>query len=331
MAAHVRNAGFGKLALIIVGLLFLAVGTGVLVRSGKVNVDISRLLPLPAVASAKDFDFVTDDHVKRHFVAQANARAFRTISGTGEGDAAVTIQTDYERTRSDVRVRLVQKTKDTIISEAVFWDNDIFVKDPTDSKWWQQQVTPEVKKQSGFVQKDYKTELLAKKGSVYESQGEEACGSLTCYKYVESAPGNALAKRIFWFDKDKLLLRRDDLSFGGLITTQTYEYDNINVEKPTQVKNIAEGANIVDYLLTGGVSLQIGTTASGSSQLNADSVAEQLRADLRKQLQDQLQQELKDQLQKQLQDQLKQQLNELPEVEIPTSTVTESLSATPTP
>lgn len=288
-------------------------------------------LPLPNVASEKDFSFISDPLVQQHFVMQSNVPAFRTITSSGEGESAISIVTEYERTKNGVNVRMAQRVGNEITSEAIFWGTDAYVNDPSDNTWWYQSITDEEKKQAGFAPKDFKAELIAKNGSVYEKQGEEACGALTCYKYVEAASGNALAKRTFWFDTKKFLLRRDDLSFGGLITTQLYEYDQIRINKPKQVKKTADAVSIIDYILAGGVSPQLETTASGSGLLNPDAVAEKLRADLRKQLQDQLQQELKNQLQQQLQDQLKQQLQDIPEGETPELPPADVMTTTPTP
>lgn len=305
----------------------MLLGVGILVGTGRINLPLFRLLPLPPQVSAKDFSFMADDQLKQHFVAQVNARSFRVIQAAGDGSAE-TIRSEYERTPGGIRAHVTVTGTGTSANEFIYADSRLYVKDPLDNSWWTQQISPDDTDRTGVTLKDPKTEYLAKQNLQYQSNGEEACGKDTCVKYTETNPQNQLIQRTFWFDKRSRLLRREELSFGGITTLYTYEYDGVRVDTPKETKTIAEGASIFDYVLAAG---SAGLTASGSAQLDPSAVARQLQEELRKQLQDQLQQELQDQFQQQLRDQLQQQLNALPPIDVPATGGAELASPTPTP
>ncbi len=213
----------------------------------------SPLSALPGVTprvSEKDFEFITDPVMRKHFVAQANATAFRTktdSSGKGTVDTTeVQMQGDQFRWRSTVN----DKGKD--ISDAIYIGDTTYIKDFSDNKWWKQTIKPEKTTQTQKATEnkpiDIKEEVDKEKDKLnFKALGKEACGNMMCYKY-EISFGSDSGKQTVWFDDQKYLTRREESSFGEFKTAVEYSYDNINVSPPTPTKDVPEGKNIFEFL-----------------------------------------------------------------------------------
>lgn len=66
--------------------------------------------------------------------------------------------------------------------------------------------------------------------STFKKIGTEKCGELTCYKYEQTDSADPDAKRVFWFDTKKYLLRKDVFTSGEFSSENTYSYDNIDIQ-----------------------------------------------------------------------------------------------------
>lgn len=244
-------------------IIIVAVLAGgyVLLQSGKLPISAPVLpgisLGTPRVTEA-EFSFIDDPLIRKHFAAQANVTTYRTkahdliaqkgslnvfeVQVRGEKDTAF-----YNWHESDGKKG----------GELIAIGDTTYIKDYKDGTWWKQTIKPEERpknKDEGEREPaDFKEEYtgLKVKPPKYEKLGEEACGSLTCYKYKEVDPQIAEASRIFWFDKGKLLLRREESGFGEWRATTEYEYDAINIRPPTPTKDVPAGHNIYEYMGTG--------------------------------------------------------------------------------
>ncbi len=248
----------GKIIAVIV-LLVLLGGGGYFFLSKS-----SGSLPLPLVnslpkASEKDFEFVTDPLVRKHFVAQANQTSFRTkslSSGRGEGTMVNEVQMKGDK----FNFRTVTEDKNgKEISQMIMMGDTTYVKDYKDNKWWKEVAKPgptstPTNKEVVPTPESFKDELLKKKAVQYKQLGTEACGpsagGITCYKYQETDPENKEATRIFWFDNSKYLLRKEEMGFGEFKTTSEYSYDNIVINTPSPTKDVPEGKSIYEMLYT---------------------------------------------------------------------------------
>lgn len=71
----------------------------------------------------------------------------------------------------------------------------------------------------------------------YQSQGAEACGTLTCYKYQVFDPENPDVRQYVWFDDQEFKLRQLRFESGSIISEQTFEYVSVNITEPSPVRD----------------------------------------------------------------------------------------------
>ncbi len=227
-----------------------------LYSQGKLPIGTSTLL-VPK-ATENDFAFITDPLIRKHLAAQSNVTSYRSKTH------------DLIGTKGSFNVFEVQ-IKGADMAAFYNWHEDdgkkggelisigetTYIKDYNEGKWWKQTVKPEEKpknKDEGEREpKDFTEDLkeMQAKPLTYEKLGEESCGSLTCYKYKEVDVQTPEASRIFWFDKSKFLLRKEESGFGEWRGTTEYTYDAINIGAPSPTKDVPEGRNIYEYLGTG--------------------------------------------------------------------------------
>lgn len=248
-----------KIAVIAILLIILGGGGYFFLSksSGSLPFTLGNSLPK---ASEKDFEFVADPLVRKHFVAQANQTSFRTkslSSGRGEGTMVSEVQMKGDK----FNFRTVTEDKNgKEISQMIMMGDTTYVKDYKDNKWWKEVAKPgptstPTNKEIIPTPESFKDELLKKKTVQYKQLGTEACGlasgGLTCYKYQEIDPENKEATRIFWFDNSKYLLRKEEVGFGEFKTTSEYSYDNIVINAPSPTKDVPEGKSVYEMLYTG--------------------------------------------------------------------------------
>lgn len=198
--------------------------------------------------SEKEFEFVDDPLVRKHLATQANVSAYRTKGSTSGFNRTTTTEVQYSG--NDLKYRTIEYESSKEISHQISIGDTVYIKDYSDNKWWKQTIKPEETSEEDKpvdVKEEYKQ--LEVKKPVYKKLGEEACGNLTCHKYQESISG---AIRVFWFDKSKFLLRKDEVTFGGIKGTNEYEYDGIAINAPSPTKEVPEGRSIYEYIGGGG-------------------------------------------------------------------------------
>lgn len=223
--------------------------------------------------SEADLAKISDPLVRKNLVAQANVRAFRTVSSTNEKSAP--------GTTTEIQINGTSIGMHTITSiagknqEMIILGDTTYVKDPSDNTWWKQVRDSQASTaKTGPVNvpslDEIKKEYTAKQeNTVFKSLGTEACGTLTCYKYTETDGGDTTQVRTFWFDNKDFLTRKDEMSHGTLTITNTYSYDNISVQAPSPTKDVPAGHSAFEYMM-GGQGMPAPAAAQGSAPTGSE-------------------------------------------------------------
>lgn len=251
------------LVIVVLFFLFLVAGIAGLYFVKSFNLPISLPVKLPGIvgmpgtalrATENDFSFIEDTTLRKHMAAQANAAEFRVRSRdavSAEGFAQVF---EVRIQGEEMAYAMWQDVSGKKSGEFISIGKTTFAKDYKDNTWWKQTDTPEAKPTGEEPQPepvDFKKEYedLKSKPPKFEKLGEEACGSLTCYKYTEVNSETPEASRLFWFDTKKFLLRKEESGYGEWRAFTDYGYDGINVKAPTPTKDVPEGKNIYEYMV----------------------------------------------------------------------------------
>ena len=209
-------------------------------------------------AKESDFAYIDDELLRKHMAAQANATKFKVISkSSGYGGSTTMI---YDMDGDTVKYRTTS-SGEGMESDMIVIEDTTYIKDFKDGKWWKQTQKPgeensEIEsKMDEYMVKDAEEEEMEFVKMKYNNLGEEACGDLTCYKYEQLDPNDgteSAGKRLFWFDTDDYLLRKDLSEYGEFSSESEYFYEDVSVEKPSPTKDVPEGKNIYEYMMTGG-------------------------------------------------------------------------------
>ncbi len=209
-------------------------------------------------AKESDFAYIDDELLRKHMAAQANATKFKVISkSSGYGGSTTMI---YDMDGDTLKYRTTS-SGEGMESDMIVIEDTTYIKDFKDGKWWKQtqkpgEVNDEIEsKMEEYVANDAEEEEAEFVKMKYNKLGEEACGDLTCYKYEELDPNDgteSAGKRLFWFDTDDYLLRKDLSEYGEFSSESEYFYEDVSVEKPSPTKDVPEGKNIYEYMMTGG-------------------------------------------------------------------------------
>lgn len=239
-----------KILLILVAIAaVVGIGYYVLAQQGLLSVPGVSLTPR---ATEKDFAFIEDATLRKHFVAQANKTDYRTKTVSPGLGLALTNEAQIRG--ESFKAREIENDGTKEIKHMITIDDTIYLKDYSDNKWWKQTIKPEevTEEEKPEEPTDFKEEY-SKPNISYKSLGKEACGpsaeGLTCFRYEQTLPENPEMKRIFWFDDKNYLLRKDQSGYGEFITTIEYSYDGINIQAPSPTKDVPEGKSIYEYSL----------------------------------------------------------------------------------
>lgn len=256
-------ASLSPVLIILIVLAVVGGGGYFLIQSGKLSGPASSLpgasLFIPK-ATEKDFAFIEDPLIRKHFAAQANVTAFRSRSHDLIAQAGSYNVFEVQAQGDDAAFYNWHEDDGKKNGELISIGNTTYVKDYKDGAWWKQTLKPEEKPKNedegAREPQNFEEEYKEDRKLTYQKLGEEACGpstgsGLTCYKYKEVDPKNPEASRIFWFDKGKFLLRREESGFGEWRAAIEYSYDGINIRVPSPTKEVPEGKNIYEYLYPG--------------------------------------------------------------------------------
>lgn len=259
MAKEKTQRGISPIVFLII-IAMVAGGIYLVAKQGNLPSGISSLVPTGLVvpkATENDFAFIEDPLIRKHFAAQANVTAYRTRSHDLIGQEGSFNVFEVQVKGNDAAFYNWHEDSGKKNAELISIGDTTYIKDYKDGAWWKQTIKPEERPKNEDEGEreptNFKEEFegLKAKPPKYEKLGEEACGSLTCYKYKEVDASIPEASRIFWFDKDKLLLRKEESGFGEWRATITYEYDAINIRAPFPTKDVPAGRNIYEYMGTG--------------------------------------------------------------------------------
>lgn len=70
----------------------------------------------------------------------------------------------------------------------------------------------------------------------YVSQGKEACGDLTCFKYIWTEADSEGGTYTFWFDDKDYKLRRFQLESSEDLLDALVSYENVTISEPSPVQ-----------------------------------------------------------------------------------------------
>lgn len=209
-------------------------------------------------AKESDFAYIDDELLRKHMAAQANAAKFKVVSkSSGYGGSTTMI---YDMDGDTVKYRTTS-SGEGLESDMIVIEDTTYIKDFKDGKWWKQtqkpgEVNDEIEsKMEEYVANDAEEEEAEFVKTQYKNLGKEACGDLTCYKYEQLDPNDgteSAGRRLFWFDTDDYLLRKDLSEYGEFSSESEYSYKDVSVEKPSPTKDVPEGKNIYEYMMTGG-------------------------------------------------------------------------------
>lgn len=246
-----RKAGTVAPLIIIAVLAVFAIGGYFLLQKNKGTPGLPTIPGLTQNApraTEKDFEFIEDPTLRKHFATQANQTTYRTE--TASPGSGLTHVNEVQIKGGSSSNREIQSDGEKEIKHTITMGDTIYLKDYTDGKWWKQTIkyeeVTEEEPEDLEEPKDFKEEY-SKPDIAYKSLGKEACGSLTCFKYEMFDPQNPEVKRTFWFDDKDYLLRKEQGGFGEFIATTQYSYDGINISAPSPTKDVPEGKNIHEY------------------------------------------------------------------------------------
>lgn len=223
--------------------------------------NIGGLGGAPQVTEA-DFVNVDDPNVRKHLAAQFNQQTYRvkSLASAFDGPSSSVFEVQIDpRGGSAGFSSWNEDANGTRSFEMMTVNGVIYVRDYSDNTWWQQ-TPPEDELANGDAPvgefggppPGLPQSMEIDLGFSYENLGEEPCGNLTCHKYEEIDPQNTgeleSANKVFWFDTNDYLLRKEQFGYGEFATSNEYFYDGINLAPPSPTKDVPEGQNIMFYL-----------------------------------------------------------------------------------
>ncbi len=262
----------------------LIVASVVLVGCSKVKEQVQNKVQdtvqqaATSLLTEADLAKISDPLVRKNLVAQANVHAFRTVTSSNQKTAPATtteIQINGTSIAMHTTTQILGKTQEMIII-----GDTTYVKDPSDNTWWKQvnNTQDTTKEPSTFKAPsldEIKQEYTSKQeNTVFKSLGTEACGDLTCYKYTETDGSDTTPSKTFWFDDKQFLTRKDEISQGTVILTNTYTYDNVSVTAPSPTKDVPAGHSAYEYMMGVQGMMTPPTSAPGASGTKIPSKAE---------------------------------------------------------
>ncbi len=197
------------------------------------------------------FKDVSDPLIRKHLVAQYSQPGFRMRStSSGMGVSMENVMT-YMMSEP-LRYQTTTLSKDRVTADQISIGDAVYVYNVKTKTWWKQIVKDSLQ---ADVDEENKIDLPKDAAEIasevakvtYKKLGEEACGSMTCYKYQEINTDYPEGTRTFWFDKQKLLLRKEQNGFGEFTSESKYEYD-VTVKAPDGAKEVPAGKSVYDYI-----------------------------------------------------------------------------------
>lgn len=231
------------------GSFFLTRNSQLLNTSHKVKTDSSQI------------EDISDPILKKHFLAFSNQKQYRvkTTSSQNKGFMILDVNKD-----NGLNYHSFENDGNTIVSESIYVNNNLYQKGITDNTWIKQKDLQETEDTINNLYNNLFT---------YTNLGTQTCGKLTCFIYEESS--DTQTKRVFLFDDKDFLLQKEEFIFGEYKTTNEYSYTPVSIPQPFPVK---EKNNEIGLRPTKEDVIKIEQTLV-KNQNNSDSQTEDLKSD----------------------------------------------------
>src|SRR3989338_4947900 len=182
-----------------------------------------------------DFENIKDPILRKHFVTWANQKNYqvKTTASQKKGYTLLEVQKN-----GNSNYRSIENDGSHDISETISLNDMLYVKDYSDNSWWKQIITPLDSQDQQSIVDQRQNEFI------YNKLPLENCGNKSCYVYEETYPQDPQAKRVFLFDNQDYLLRKEDLLFGEFKITNEYYYKSTQILPPFPIKNIPNKESI---------------------------------------------------------------------------------------
>jgi hypothetical protein len=204
----------------------------------------------PTGYTEKDFDFIQDPILRKHYAAQNNIIKY-TITTTNSEIPDDKVIEDTEVAGNRITMRVSKVTDGSETTRYIHLDDFFYIKDQQDGKWWKGRRNSTARRSSTDSDMFKTGSINAARSENLSLIGEERCGTLMCYIYEETNP--AITKLIpykYWIDKNEFLLRKVTYDVGEVQFTEEYTYTNFSpITIPSPVKDIPEGDKVSDYYL----------------------------------------------------------------------------------
>jgi outer membrane lipoprotein-sorting protein len=231
--------GVGHLGLIIAMVVVLALGgVGYFVYTKNKNDGSTN----PAL---QNVECPYDDKDLCKFFTSYKALDSYTVTSTSEADGEkleMVLRVDGED-KSHLKMEGATPYEVITIGQATYTK-------AADGTWWKQTNENETAadlKSDVSVDLEEPETVEGEPTEIYQKEGKEKCGNLTCFKYRTTDSAGSAATTYIWFDDKDYQLRRTQVISDGNTSDMLFSYDNVNITEPSPVKELGEN----QYLLPG--------------------------------------------------------------------------------
>jgi len=182
-----------------------------------------------------DFNFIEDEVLRKHLVAQENVLKMRidTTNGEEEGLIVEIDKSDPDNLKRRTKSFGLGKSESIIIGNTTYERRD-------DGAWKKRSFTnEEVEALLGTSNESLNEGITQKrientKQLHFEFIAKEKCGGLNCYKYKKNTEktDELDSSMYFWFDDKEFLLRKELMETPEVSVTTIISYDNIVIVPP---------------------------------------------------------------------------------------------------
>ena len=222
--------GVGCALIIVMGVFFLVSN-----RQGHNQNQVVKNTQETRKITEADFNFIEDEVLRKHLVAQENVLKMRidTTNGEEEGLIVEIDKSDPDDLKRRTKSFGLGKSESIIIGNTTYERRD-------DGAWKKRSFTnEEVEALLGTSNESLNEGITQKrientKQLNFEFIAKEKCGGLNCYKYKKSTEktDELDSSMYFWFDDKEFLLRKELMETPEVSVITIISYDNIVIVPP---------------------------------------------------------------------------------------------------
>jgi hypothetical protein len=237
-AKSTASRGVSKIILIAIVAVILAVGGGAYVLSQNGSLPAGMALNKPALnPNCKQ----NDPELCKFLNNWAVSRSYTTTSTSNIG--GMTIESIMKMSGAD-KFQMISKQNGKENSNMISIGGTTYTLDYSDNKWFKMTLKPEETEAKEAEMKDEVSleDDLTEDNTIYKFITKEACGSLTCFKYLLDVADPDGMKQYVWFDDREYLTRKVRMEDGkGMFSESVYSYGNVSITAPSPTKEGAPG------------------------------------------------------------------------------------------